>query len=430
MKKPACQEFYFLKYNRVMGTQYREIEEPEVPVPVRQLIIGTRLPCDMFIKESNTLKLFFNKDVLYTKISQDILKEKGISEVCIYMRDVPNFDLYLSRNRVSNQDIDSDSIAAFKEYAFCKEQHYQIDSALLTPGTKINFSLSVQDKFKFYTLVEASDSSPYVLNDSILKVSGDVVIKKSDLLRYQEYITALRQSAELLEDDKTKITAAAIRETSKMVLQNFLEDPKSGEKIKEVNVQVNNMIDYILADKDAIYMLLSMKGYDYYTYTHSVNVAALSISLGLLIGLSRDVSEKLGMGTMLHDIGKSAISHEILNKQGRLSDVEYALIKSHVFEGEKIMRQHKSFPGESFNAVLHHHEKLTGKGYPCGLSAKEISLFGRISSIADCYDALTTRRPYKVAYTPFYALMIISKDTGDYDGELLRTFVKMLGTIK
>ena len=75
-------------------------------------------------------------------------------------------------------------------------------------------------------------------------------------------------------------------------------------------------------------------------------------------------------------------------------------------------------------------EKLTGKGYPCGLSGKEISLFGRISAIADCYDALTTRRPYKVAYKPFSALKMIAKDTGDYDGELLRTFVKMIGKIQ
>ena len=413
-----------------MGTKYREIDEPDVPIPVRQLVVGSRIPCDMFIQENNKLTVLFNKDVLYTKISQDMLKEKGITEACIYMRDVPNLDSYLSRNRALNQDGDTDSIAAFKEYAFLKEQHYQIDSTLLAPGTKINFSLSVQDKFKFYPLVEASDNSPYVVNESILKVAGDVVIKKSDMRRYQEYITALRQSDELLKNEKTKITATAIRETSKIVLQNFLEDPKSGEKIKEVNLQVNAMVDCILSDKDAIYMLLAMKGYDYYTYTHSVNVAALSISLGLSIGLSRDDSEKLGMGTMLHDIGKSAISHEILNKQGRLSDVEYALIKSHVFEGEKIMREHKSFPGESFNAVMHHHEKLTGKGYPCGLSGKEISLFGRISAIADCYDALTTRRPYKVAYTPFYALMIISRDTKDYDCDLLRTFVKMLGKIE
>ncbi len=417
-------------YNMFMSTKFGEIEEPDVPIPVRQLVLGTRIPCDMFIKENSKPKVFFNKDVLYTKISQDILKEKGISEVCIYLRDVPSFDLYLSRNHALNQDSDADSVTAFKEYAFLKEQHYQIDPALMKPGTKITFGLSVMDKFKLYPLVEASDKAPSVIDDSILKAAGDIVIKKSDVRRYQEYITALRQSEELLGNDKTKTTASAIRETSKMVLQSFLEDPKSGEKIKEVNTLVNDMIDCILADRDAIYMLLSMKGYDYYTYTHSVNVAALSISLGLLVGLKRDVSEKLGMGAMLHDIGKSAISHEILDKQGRLSDVEYALIKSHVLEGAKILHEHKNFPDESFNAVLHHHEKLTGKGYPGGLSGKEISLFGRISAIADCYDALTTRRPYKVAYTPFYALMIISRDTGDYDRDLLMTFVKMLGKIE
>lgn len=413
-----------------MATKIREIDEPDVPIPVRQLVVGSKIPCDMFIKDDNKLKVFFNKNVLYTKASLDLLKEKGIAEVCIYTRDVPSFDFYVSSNRASNRNGDTDSISSFKEYAFFKEQHYHIDTTLLTPGSKINFSLSVQDKFQSYPLVDASDSYPYVVDDSILNVTGDVIIKKSDVPRYREYIAALRQSAELLENEKTRITATALRETSKMVLQNFLEDPKSGEKIKEVNAQVNDMVDLILSDRDAIYMLLSMKGYDYYTYTHSVNVSALAISLGLLIGLNRDDTEKLGMGTMLHDVGKSAISHEILCKQGRLSDVEFTLIKSHVTEGEKIMRGHKSFSDEALNAVLHHHEKLTGKGYPSGLSAKEISLFGRISAIADCYDALTTRRPYKVAYTPFYALMIISKDTGDYDSELLKTFVKMLGKIE
>jgi putative nucleotidyltransferase with HDIG domain len=413
-----------------MPAKFREIEGPDIPIPVGLLVLGTRIPCDMFIKENNELKAFFQKDVLYTKVSQDILKEKGISEVCIYSRDVPSFDFYLSRNRALSHKSDVDSIAAFKEYSFYKKEHYQIDPVLLTPGAKINFSLFVMDKFKFCPLVEASDNSPAVVDDSMLKIAGEIVIKKSDVFRYQEYIAALRQSAGLLENNKTKTIAAAIRETSKIVLHNFLADPKSGERIKEINTLVNDMVDCILNDKDAIYMLLSMKGYDYYTYTHSVNVAALSISLGLLTGMSRDHSEKLGMGAMLHDIGKSSISHEILDKQGRLSDVEYALIKTHVVEGEKIMREHKSFPDESLNAVLHHHEKLSGKGYPRGLSGKEISLVGRISAIADCYDALTTMRPYKVAYTPFHALMLISKDTGDYDGELLSSFVKMLGKIE
>ncbi len=413
-----------------MGTQYRKIEEPEVPVHIRQLIIGTVLPCDIFIKENDTFKLFFSRDVLYTKISADILKEKGISEVHIFQRDVPNFDFYLSRNRSLSRNRDAGGNGLFKEYAFQKEKHYQIDAALLTPGTNIHFSLFVLNKLNFSPIVEASDRRPAIVNDNMLNVAGDVVIKKSDVPRYLEYIASLRQYSEHLEDTETKIKALALRETSKAVLQNFLDDPKSGEKIKEVNTLVNGMIDCILQDKDAIYMLLSMKGYDYYTYTHSVNVAALSISMGILSGLKHDDTEKLGMGGMLHDIGKSQISHEILDKQGKLSEVEYNMIKSHVLEGEKIMRAHADFSAESLFAVLQHHEKLSGKGYPLGLAGKEISLFGRISAIADCYDALTTRRPYKAAFTPFNALLMISKDTGDYDAELLGTFIKMLGKIK
>src|SRR5208337_3374848 len=234
MKKPACQEFYFLKYNRVMGTQYRKIEEPDELVLVRQLINGTMLPCDMFIKENDTFKLLFNREVLYTKISEDILKEKGISEVYIFKRDVPNFDSYISRNRSLNRNRDVDSSGIYKEYAFQKEKHYQIDAAVLTTGTNIHFSLFVVNKLNFSPLVEATDQHPAVVNDSVLKIAGDVVIKKSDVPLYLEYISSMGQYSKHLENTDTKIKAIALRETSKAVLQNFLDDPKSGEKIKEV----------------------------------------------------------------------------------------------------------------------------------------------------------------------------------------------------
>ncbi|MBF0559850.1 MAG: HD-GYP domain-containing protein [Nitrospirae bacterium] len=413
-----------------MATRFREIDEPDVPVPVNQLSIGSRIPCDMFIKDGLGLKVFFNKDTLFTNASRDILRDKGISEVYIYQRDEPHLDFYISKTRLPKQSQDRETPASFKQYAFTKEQHYQIDPSMLIEGTTINFSLSVLDDFNFSSLVEASDKYPVVVDSGILNVAGDVVIKKTDLPRYHEYISYLRKSYKFIDNNESKTRALAIRETSKIVLQSFLEEPRSGEKIKEVEVLVNDIIGCILADQDSIYTLLSMKGYDYYTYTHSVNVSAMAVSLGITTGLTRVDIEKLGMGAMLHDIGKSQISHEILDKQGRLSDVEYTIIKNHVIEGEKIMRDHKSFPEESIGAVIHHHEKLTGKGYPFGLAGKDISFFGRITAISDCYDALTTRRPYKAPFTPFYALMMISKDTGDYDPDLLKIFIRMLGKIK
>ena len=211
-------------------------------------------------------------------------------------------------------------------------------------------------------------------------------------------------------------------------MKDLFDDPRSGENIKEAQNAVSAMIDSLTANKDTIHDLLSLRGFDYYTYTHSVNVGVLSIGLGVAINLSKDDTEKLGVGALLHDIGKSSIPSEILNKQGRLDNREFMIIQGHVLEGERLVKENK-LPRESIPAVVQHHEKISGRGYPLHLSEKEIALFGKITAIADCYDALTTNRPYRQALTPFQALVTISKETGNYDAELLKIFIKMLGKI-
>ncbi len=414
-----------------MATKFREIDEPDVPVPAEKLIVGARLPCDIFIKDNGAIKPMFNKDALFTSISKNILLEKGISEVYLYMKDSSAFDLYQFQNSSLRDSRHVDHATVFKEYSFYKDQHHQIDCNLLIPGTKIHFSLFVLSKLSFIPLIIATGKSPAEVDERVLTTLGDVVIKKADVPLYYDYVNSLMQDPEALKENRLKIKSFAIKENSKVVIKNLLDDPRSGQKIKELKPLVQNMIDCILEDNDAIYDLLSLRGYDYYTYTHSVNVAALSIGIGIAAGLKSEDVEKLGIGAMLHDIGKSAISHDILNKQGKLDDNEYRLIKSHVTEGEKILRMyHREFPAEALSAVLQHHEKLSGKGYPFKLAGEDIKLFGRMAAIADCYDALTTQRPYKPAFTPFYALSIIAKETGDYDPDLLKLFIKMLGRVK
>lgn len=317
---------------------------------------------------------------------------------------------------------------AFKEYSFHKEEHYLIDKTLLTHEKEIFFNIYRMEKLKFIPIVEATKKMPVKIDKSLLASAGDFMIKKSDILLYQDYLLSLAELSDPAEENRVK--AIIVRENSKVIMKELLDHPRSGERIKESKIMVHNMVDCILKNKDAIYDLLSLRNYDYYTYAHSVNVAVMSIGLAAAIDIKIDDIEKLGTGALLHDIGKSVISHEVLNKQGRLSDTEYAIMKSHVIEGEKILRTHKEVPDESLDAVLQHHEKLTGKGYPMKLSGKEIKLFGRITAISDCYDAMTTRRPYKPAFTPFNALSILAKEAGDYDPELLEKFIKMLGKIK
>jgi HD-GYP domain-containing protein (c-di-GMP phosphodiesterase class II) len=412
-----------------MVTKYREIDgEPHMSVEVDKLVVGTRLPFNVYVKDKGIVMPLFNKGMIFTNIAKSLLKDKGISEVYIENKDSSIFDYYISKD-ASQKTSHLDEAAMFKKYSFYKEEHHQIDKNILIEDADIHFSLYCLNNLSISTLVTASEKSPAKIDRKVITATGDIVIKKSDVPLYHAYLNSLLSTKNIIEE-KSKVKAIAIRENSKIIIKDLLDNPRSGEKIKETSVLVNNMIDCIMENRDAIYDLLSLRNYDYYTYTHSVNVAVLSVGLGVAIDLIRDDIEKVGIGTILHDIGKSVIPHEILNKQGRLNDTEYRIMRNHVIEGERIMHMHKEIPAESITAVSQHHEKLSGKGYPLKLSGNEIKPFGRITAIADCYDALTTHRPYKPAFTPFHALSIVGNETGDYDPELLRAFIKMLGKIK
>ncbi len=411
-----------------MSIRYKEIESVGTALPVEQLIEGTVIPFDVFLKDKTVIIPLFNAGMAFTKITRNLLKEKGITEVFIKNTDAHNLEYYLSKIKFKKDVVES--APGFKQYSFYKEEHYQVDKTIFMTDTQVNFSLFVLNKFSLKPVVEASDESPAKINAEITGIEGDLVIKKTDVHKYESYLNSLSGRNYASDEDKNIIKAAAIRETSKVLVKSLLEDPRSGEKIKAVGMAANNLIDCILENRDAIYSLLSLKGYDYYTYTHSINTAVLSIGLGIAIDLKRDELEKLGIGSILHDIGKSLIPHEILNKQGKLDEAEYYAIKQHVIEGEKILRSHKDVAVESRILLLQHHEKLSGRGYPFKLSGNAIKMFGRIAAISDCYDAMTTHRPYKQAFTPFYALSVIAKETGDYDPDLLKIFIRMLGKIK
>jgi len=221
-----------------------------------------------------------------------------------------------------------------------------------------------------------------------------------------------------------------IKEKSKIIIRDVLTDPKNEDNIKNISSTVEKIADSILDNRDAIYDLISTIHRDYYLYVHSINVAVLSIGLGTAIGLTRNEIFNLGFGAILHDIGKSDIPIRILNKPERLTAHEFKIMKGHVFEGQRILMKYEFFPKDSMPAVTQHHEKLSGKGYPLGIKAPDIKLYGKITAIADCYDSLTTRNPYKYSLSPFSALNILVKETENYDRELLETFIKLLGRIK
>ncbi|MBK9610072.1 HD domain-containing phosphohydrolase [Candidatus Amarobacter glycogenicus] len=159
---------------------------------------------------------------------------------------------------------------------------------------------------------------------------------------------------------------------------------------------------------------------DPYTAGHSVRVGDLSAELGTDLGMPRPAIHHLRVGGLLHDIGKIGVRDTILLKPGALSPEERRLIEQHPTIGLRILEGAR-LPGQVLEIVGGHHERLDGSGYPLGLSAEEISVFPRITAVADMYDALTTDRPYRLGLSPQEAIRILWRDaeTGLVDPEVV-----------
>ncbi len=411
-----------------MSARYEIDPDPYVSVAADKLVVGTHIPFDVFIKDRSIVIPLFNRGAVYDGTALNILREKGITTVQVRTADGINLDTYLSRSKDQKRPVPDPE--TYKLYVASKDTHYLIDRALLRPGTQIPFGLYLLNEFRLSVLLPATDSRPATIDERIAGMPGDIVIQPSDIPRYHTYLNSLLNPGAVKEQEREKVKRVAIKENSKLVLKDLLDNPRSGEKIKESMILVNEIVDSILENRDAAGDLLSLRTYDYYTYTHSVNVAVLSVGLGMAVGLKKEEIEKLGIGAMLHDVGKSSIPSSIINKASRLDEDEFRIVKTHVSEGEKILHMNRHIPEESFIAVSEHHERLSGRGYPYSKAGRNIHPFGRITSIIDCYDALTTARSYQAARTPFFALSTITREAGDYDRDLLTVFIKMLGHLK
>ncbi len=195
---------------------------------------------------------------------------------------------------------------------------------------------------------------------------------------------------------------------------------------------VQNMVDLIMDDDNVLLGLSTIRDYDDYTFTHSVNVAILSVCLGNRIGLSRPLLGRLGLSGLFHDLGKIDVPIQILNKPGRLEDDELAQLQKHSLNSvRRIIRLRASYDkkAEILLPPFEHHLKYDLSGYPKTPRKSPITLLGRIVAIADVYDAVTSQRIYRSKFlSPDQALGLMLKGAGtDFDPILLKVFINMLG---
>lgn len=187
------------------------------------------------------------------------------------------------------------------------------------------------------------------------------------------------------------------------------------------------LVSNVLSNKDVLLSLVDIKSMDNYTYSHSVNVAIISIVLGISLNLSKKNLTYLCIGALLHDIGKTFIPKEILTKPGKLTDKEFEIMKKHSRYGYDFLSKFHNWSSHIKLIVLQHHERFDGSGYPSGICGQNISYLARIVCIADVYDALTSDRPYKRAMPPNDSLEYLMSQSGAmFDNNLLENFCRIV----
>jgi HD-GYP domain-containing protein (c-di-GMP phosphodiesterase class II) len=217
---------------------------------------------------------------------------------------------------------------------------------------------------------------------------------------------------------------------SKQQTEILMDAVRMGRKLDlpQVAIVVEKMTESVLRNKDALVSLTRIKNKDEYTYLHSLSVAALCISFGQHLGLESGQIKALGIGGLLHDIGKVRMPLGVLNKPGPLTEKEFESMKTHVAHGNRILQDTTGVDEFSICVCHHHHERLDGTGYPDGLKGDEISKFGQIAAIVDIYDALTSERCYKDAMPPTDALKKLFEWSESYlNRSLVEQFIIHMG---
>ncbi len=223
--------------------------------------------------------------------------------------------------------------------------------------------------------------------------------------------------------------AASICANAKQAVISMFSEARMGRAVDASSAPglVSEIADSVTRNPSALISLARIKTADEYTFMHSVAVCALMVGLARQMGLNDEATQQAGLAGLLHDLGKAHIPLEILNKPGKLSDAEFALMRGHPGAGHALL-QGQGLPAPVLDACLHHHEKIDGTGYPHRLPAEQITTLARMAAICDVYDAITSDRPYKAGWDPAESLRRMAEWTRDHlDQRLYQAFVKSLG---
>lgn len=268
----------------------------------------------------------------------------------------------------------------------------------------------------------------YLSEDSILLDEGDVIRD-----RYLERITELGIRSIYVKDDSSykksihDIIREELRNSSSLSMEKIMGnicyvDEEEVEMTRDI---ITNIIEYLLTNDDILVNLSEMKAMDDYAYEHSVNVSILSLIIAIKLGYDKEKLVDLGVGAMLHDIGKTKVDLGILNKPSSLTMSEYDQIKKHTLIGYEMLNDIKNISYDSKIIALSHHERYDGSGYPYNAKGEGIHELARVVAVADVYDALTNDRVYRSRISTDEAVDYIASVSGSqFDSNIADNFIE------
>lgn len=224
--------------------------------------------------------------------------------------------------------------------------------------------------------------------------------------------------------------ATELRHQANNLLDTIRDNIRAGRAIDAEGAKtvIKGMVDSVIRNPGALLWLAQIKDTDEYTATHSINVSILAIAFGQHLGLSPEILHELGLGALLHDLGKIKMPPEILKKPGRLTKEEFEVMKQHPKYGVEILRHAKGLSDAVIDVAHSHHERANGEGYPQGLMREQISQFARITQIVDFYDAVTSNRVYRPGKSSADVTHVLYENQGNiFDTELTEKFIRFLG---
>lgn len=299
----------------------------------------------------------------------------------------------------------------------------------LKPGMKMD--QSVVDRLGRNLVTRGAVLDEYVI-ESLLKLGVmNVYIQEGEADPEEEKVNislaAQANIEKLYTEDRSKVALSNdVRKRISYGIQSIYSNTDTANLASTTASITNDLLNAIDQNNAIAIDIGELKTSDEYTFKHSVDVATIAMILAKQQGLSKQEIFEIGVAGLLHDVGKTKVPLEILNKPGRLDEEEFAIMRQHSVYGYRMVTDKPDFSPAVAMGVLQHHEKINGAGYPMGVDESKISPYAKILSVADIYDALITERPYKQAFSQRDAVEMIMSMTHELDMKAMKSFLESM----